>query len=118
MIFLSKGYIDASLFTALNCQKRYPRHTRFPAAVRRSMDVECVCHTKQGCPYFFLGFGLLFGFGFFFGIVIPFIRVYLLSYFVFLSVRLGTETCRLYGVTLISIISPPPPCSSTLLLVV
>jgi len=34
-------------------------------------------------PYFFLGFGLLFGFGFFFGIgiVIPFIRAHLLSYF-------------------------------------
>lgn len=30
----------------------------------------------------------------------------------------GTEICRLYGVTLISIVSPPPPCSSTLLLVV
>ena len=70
-------------------------------------------------PYFFLGFGLFFGFGFFFGIgipFIPFICACLLSYFVFLG--LGTETCCLYGVTLISIIRPPPPCSSTLLLVV
>jgi len=39
------------------------------------------CHPDAQVPYFFLGFGLLFGFGFFFGIVIPFIHAYLLPYF-------------------------------------
>ena len=59
-------------------------------------DLRCGKCTRFHLPYFFVGFGLLFGFGFFFGIgiVIPFIRIYLLSYFVFLGVSLGTEPCR------------------------
>ena len=75
-------------------------------------------HAAQVLPvtYFFLGFGLFLGFGFFFGIgiVIPFIV------HPSFHVRLSQceFSCRFYGVTLISIISPPPPCSSTLLLVV